>query len=227
MNVEIAQRLAELRRKKGYSQEALANALGLSRQAVSKWERAESSPDTENLIAIAKLYGVSLDELIRVAPEVEDDVAFENAERAERAEREAAMAAERTEREAADAEARAADRATAAQAAEAAAQASRAAARAAEAAAQASQNAEEGKRRRGPWRSFPYGVVATLLFFILGFWGSFKTSWLIFLTIPLYHWLANIMDGALAREEHAEFDGSHRPSRPAAHNSTAVDNGEE
>lgn len=224
MNVEIAQRLAELRRKKGYSQEALANALGLSRQAVSKWERAESSPDTENLIALAKLYGVSLDELIRVAPEVEDDVAFENAERAEREE---AMAAERAEREAADAEARAADRATAAQAAEAAAQASRAAARAAEAAAQASQNAGEDKHRRGPWRSFPYGVVATLLFFVLGFWGSFKTSWLIFLTIPLYHWLANIMDGALAREEHAEFDGSHRPSRPAAHNSTAVDNGEE
>ena len=68
MNVEIAQRLAELRRKKGYSQEALANALGLSRQAVSKWERAESSPDTENLIALARLYGVSLDELMRVAP---------------------------------------------------------------------------------------------------------------------------------------------------------------
>lgn len=109
--------------------------MGLSRQAVSKWERAESSPDTENLIALAKLYGVSLDELIRVAPEVEDDVAFENAERAER---DAAAAAERAAREAADAEARAADRATAAQAAEAAAQASRAAARAAEAAAQAS-----------------------------------------------------------------------------------------
>lgn len=224
MNVEIAQRLAELRRKKGYSQEALANALGLSRQAVSKWERAESSPDTENLIALAKLYGVSLDELIRVAPEVEDDVAFENAERAER---EAAMAAERTEREAADVEARAADRATAAQAAEAAAQASRAAARAAEAAAQASQSAGESKHRRGPWRSFPYGVVATLLFFVLGFWGSFGTSWLIFLTIPLYHWLANIMDGALAREERAELDDAHRPSRPTAVNSTAVDNGEE
>lgn len=47
MNVEIAQRLAELRRKKGYSQEALANALGLSRQAVSKWERAASKNKKE------------------------------------------------------------------------------------------------------------------------------------------------------------------------------------
>lgn len=60
MNVETAQRLADLRRSKGFSQEGLARKLGLSRQAVSKWERAESSPDTENLISLAKLYGVSL-----------------------------------------------------------------------------------------------------------------------------------------------------------------------
>ena len=66
MNVEIAQRLAAMRREKGYSQEELANRLGLSRQAVSKWERAESSPDTGNLIALADLYGVTLDELVRV-----------------------------------------------------------------------------------------------------------------------------------------------------------------
>ena len=45
MNVEIAQRLAELRRERGFSQEGLAEQLGLSRQAVSKWERAESAPD--------------------------------------------------------------------------------------------------------------------------------------------------------------------------------------
>ena len=81
MNVKIAQRLAELRRARGYSQESLARELGLSRQAVSKWERAESSPDTENLIALARLYGVSLDELLRVDEEIEDDVAFERAER--------------------------------------------------------------------------------------------------------------------------------------------------
>ena len=38
--------------------------MGVSRQAVSKWERGESSPDTDNLIAIANLYSVTLDELI-------------------------------------------------------------------------------------------------------------------------------------------------------------------
>ena len=64
MTIEIADRLVKLRKKYGYSQEELADKLGLSRQAVSKWERAEASPDTDNLICLAKLYGVSLDELL-------------------------------------------------------------------------------------------------------------------------------------------------------------------
>ena len=64
MNVDIASRLVALRKKFGYSQETLAEQLGISRQAVSKWERAEASPDTDNLITLAKLYGVSLDELL-------------------------------------------------------------------------------------------------------------------------------------------------------------------
>ncbi|MCL2586813.1 MAG: helix-turn-helix transcriptional regulator [Firmicutes bacterium] len=64
MNYEIADRLIELRKKRGFSQEELSDKLSISRQAVSKWERAEALPDTENLIALAKLYGVSLDELV-------------------------------------------------------------------------------------------------------------------------------------------------------------------
>ena len=83
MNVETAQRLADLRRSKGFSQEGLARKLGLSRQAVSKWERAESSPDTENLISLAKLYGVSLDELLNPSDEIEDDIEFENEDRSQ------------------------------------------------------------------------------------------------------------------------------------------------
>jgi transcriptional regulator with XRE-family HTH domain len=65
MNIEIANRLVLLRKNNGLSQEALAEKLGISRQAVSKWERAEASPDTDNLIALANLYHVSLDELLR------------------------------------------------------------------------------------------------------------------------------------------------------------------
>lgn len=101
MNVEIAQRLAELRRERGFSQESLAEQLGLSRQAVSKWERAESAPDMGNLIALADLYGVTLDELLRVSPEVEDDMRYESQERAASSETQAAEAAEEA-REAAE-----------------------------------------------------------------------------------------------------------------------------
>lgn len=71
MNIEIANRLVQLRKKYGYSQEELAEKLGISRQAVSKWERAESSPDTDNLICLAKLYNVSLDELLNTEDDLE------------------------------------------------------------------------------------------------------------------------------------------------------------
>lgn len=64
MDLAMAQRLVDRHKAAGLSQEALAAQLGVSRQAVSKWERSESSPDTDNLIALAALYGVSLDELL-------------------------------------------------------------------------------------------------------------------------------------------------------------------
>jgi len=79
MNIETANRLAELRKKAGLSQEELADKLGLSRQAVSKWERAESSPDTDNLILLAKLYNVSLDELLKTDKPV-DEIIKDNKE---------------------------------------------------------------------------------------------------------------------------------------------------
>lgn len=64
MNIEIANRLVALRKANGLSQEALAEKLGISRQAISKWERAEASPDTDNLMALAQLYGMTLDALL-------------------------------------------------------------------------------------------------------------------------------------------------------------------
>lgn len=64
MKQETAQRLFEYRKANGYSQEELAVKIGVSRQAISKWERGESSPDTDNLIALARLYNISIDELI-------------------------------------------------------------------------------------------------------------------------------------------------------------------
>lgn len=64
MDIKTANRLQELRKKHGYSQEELADVLGVSRQAISKWERGDASPDTDNLIALAKIYNITIDELI-------------------------------------------------------------------------------------------------------------------------------------------------------------------
>lgn len=203
MNVKIAQRLADLRRQKGYSQESLANALGLSRQAVSKWERAESSPDTDNLIALARLYGVSLDDLLNIDKDIEDDVSFEDAERTKRR----AEEEQHRGREEANSQA-------AAEAAQAAAEASRAAAQAAAAATHASRQATRAsehiahaeaqggaRKQKGAWRSFPYGILMIPLWFVLTIFGAAPFSFLVFFTIPVYHWLANIMDAAQARAD--------------------------
>lgn len=92
MNIQIANRLLEYRRKSGYSQEELAEKLGVSRQAVSKWERAEASPDTDNLIALAELYGVTIDELIngsrREEPSEDGDTAADESSAEEETESE-------------------------------------------------------------------------------------------------------------------------------------------
>lgn len=85
MTIETANRLFELRKKHGLSQEELAEKLGVSRQAVSKWERSEASPDTDNLIALAKIYGLSLDELIYGEKECTEnnDTSGQNADKTE------------------------------------------------------------------------------------------------------------------------------------------------
>ena len=75
MTIEIANRLVERRKAAGLSQEELAEKLGVSRQAVSKWERGEASPDTDNLIALARLYNISIDELLNGEKPVEEEEA--------------------------------------------------------------------------------------------------------------------------------------------------------
>ena len=66
--IMLGNKLFELRKQNRLSQEELAEKLGVSRQAVSKWECGESLPDTDNLISISKLYGVSLDALVGNTP---------------------------------------------------------------------------------------------------------------------------------------------------------------
>lgn len=70
--VMLSEKLKMYRTNKGLSQEKLAEMLGVSRQAVSKWEAGQTTPSSDNLIALAKLYDVSLDELVG-AKTVTDD----------------------------------------------------------------------------------------------------------------------------------------------------------
>ena len=63
----LGELLKENRLRCKMTQEFVAETLGVSRQAVSKWENGTSDPSTSNLLAIARLYGVSTEELLRSA----------------------------------------------------------------------------------------------------------------------------------------------------------------
>lgn len=60
----LGEALKARRTAAGYTQEYVAETLGVSRQAVSKWENGASEPSTANLMALARLYGLSVDELL-------------------------------------------------------------------------------------------------------------------------------------------------------------------
>ena len=65
----LGEKLQTLRRSRGLSQEQLAEILEVSRQAVSKWENGTSDPSTSNLCALAKLYGIPVEELLHETQE--------------------------------------------------------------------------------------------------------------------------------------------------------------
>lgn len=176
MTTECANRLAELRRAHNLSQEELAERLGVSRQAVSKWERAESSPDTDNLIALARLYGTSLDVLLglQVPPETElPEVAAAGAA--------AAGAAAPAESPIGDhSDVPSGDPLPEGSYYEHLAQ---------QAAQEAERAAREAARKRKHRRDrFPYPVFVAAAYLVLGcFFHQWHPGWLIFLTIPLYY----------------------------------------
>ena len=61
----LADKIIELRKKNGWSQEELAEMLGVSRQSVSKWEGAQSVPDMNRILKLSEVFGVSTDELLK------------------------------------------------------------------------------------------------------------------------------------------------------------------
>lgn len=67
MNLCIADNLKVLRYKSGYTLEALAEIISVSRQSVAKWEAGDSLPDIINCVKLASLYKISLDELVNMS----------------------------------------------------------------------------------------------------------------------------------------------------------------
>ena len=61
----LAEKIMEERKKNGWSQEELAEKLSVSRQAVSKWESAQSIPDLQRVIQLSEIFGVCTDYLFK------------------------------------------------------------------------------------------------------------------------------------------------------------------
>ena len=66
MNISIGKRIQTFRKQKGMSQQDLSDCLGITRQAISKWELDQTLPDLETLVKMAELFEISLNELIGV-----------------------------------------------------------------------------------------------------------------------------------------------------------------
>ena len=167
MNIQTANRLVALRKERGFSQEELAAKIGVSRQAVSKWERAEASPDTNNLILLARLYQVSLDELLAIS-----DIPASSPPPPEAlAEDEADAASEPPEPRPFEAPAPPAEPNG------------------------GWDGASPPQRNYLKLTRFPYPVLAVLIYLILGFsYRWWHPGWLIFFTIPFYYWFAAAVD---------------------------------
>lgn len=71
--MKLSEKIIRLRKSRGMSQEALAEALGISRQAVSRWEQGSALPDASNLLQLSRLFGVSADYLLHEEYEDEAD----------------------------------------------------------------------------------------------------------------------------------------------------------
>ena len=214
LSMEIAQRLADMRREKGFSQEELANRLGLSRQAISKWERGESAPDMANLIALADLYDVTLDELIRgevpETPTAESDSSAKTSA-ADKVDVTINTFINDEKPKAASASAPAAEQSSATTTAATAASAAAASVPAGAAApAQACppppqvqpvyqvvtqpQQPQPPKVTNEVWMTFPYPLFCALLYLVLGFvFGLWHPGWIIFLTIPFFYWIVRVV----------------------------------
>ena len=72
--MKLADKIVDLRKSKGVSQEELAERLGVSRQAVSRWENGSAMPDAANLLQLSKLFGVTADYLLNDDYQSDEDL---------------------------------------------------------------------------------------------------------------------------------------------------------
>ena len=63
--MELKDKLQLLRKQNGYSQEQLADKLGIARQTLSKWENGQAVPELSNLISLSNLYGITIDRIVK------------------------------------------------------------------------------------------------------------------------------------------------------------------
>ena len=73
INMTIADRIQSLRKTKGLSQEELADAVGVSRQAVSKWESEQATPDLDKVIIMSEVFDVTTDYLLKGIEPIENE----------------------------------------------------------------------------------------------------------------------------------------------------------
>lgn len=76
----LADKIIELRKKSGMTQDELAEKLGVSRQSVSKWEGAQSTPDLARILKLAEIFSVSTDVLLKDELELEQNISADTAE---------------------------------------------------------------------------------------------------------------------------------------------------
>ncbi len=162
MNIEIADRLCKLRKQHGLSQEELAEKLDISRQAVSKWERAESSPDTDNLILLSRVYGVTIDDMLFSS----DPIDSRN-EQEQDGEQEEDNEQEDTESDNVDKQSNSILHSY----------------------VEPNSNQNENYEKYRNWNESPFPLIAVIAYLYIGFdFGWWHPGWLIILAIPLYYY---------------------------------------
>lgn len=170
----LPENLYRLRRRAGLSQEEFADKLCVSRQAISKWERGEAYPDTENLIAISRLFSVKVDDLVNArelsAPDAQS--AAEGEGRVEPEESENGSTSARLQRNGEDADPEDGEPDT---------------------------EDEDGSCACGGHRGIryalsvfmsaaPYPIIVTAAFLLIGFLADgWDWAWTLYITIPVYY----------------------------------------